>query len=165
MEIQDLQIVIVNSFPKGEYPIVCVHSVENNNSQKKTPNDKEGGSNPKWNFSIDVSAAKKNYLTLVVKLKAKRILRDDKDIGEILVPIKNLLDSYGESNDLKLVTQSSVAAITSTPGGYQDPSGIGGYPPQQSIGDKLAKGIYKWLCGIAKMAVCHAVLDGDLAFN
>jgi hypothetical protein len=43
------------------------------------------------------------------------------------------------------VIQSSVAAITSTPGGYQDPSGIGGYPPQQSIGDKLAKGINKLL--------------------
>ncbi|GMY22027.1 protein SRC2 homolog [Fagus crenata] len=189
MDIQNLQIIFLNSFSKDVYAIVSVHSVNNNNSQKKTANDTEGGSNPKWNFSIDVAAAQNNNLTLLVKLKEKQIFREDKDIGEILVPIKNLLDSYGESNDLKLVsyelgmnrdgkskgqlhfsykfgevTQSSLAAITSTPGGYQDPSGIGGYPPQQSIGNKLAKGIYKWLCGIAKMAVYDA-LDGDLAFN
>jgi hypothetical protein len=92
----------VNSFPKGAYPIVYVHSVDNNKSQKKTLNDKDGGSNPKWNFSIDVAAAKNNNLILVVKLKAKRIFGNDKDIGEILVPIKNLLDSYDESNDLNM---------------------------------------------------------------
>ncbi len=168
----------MNSFPKGAYPIVYVQSVDNNNSQKKTLNDKDGGSNPKWNFSIDVAAAKNNNLILVVKLKAKRIFVNDKDIGEILVPIKNLLDSYDESNDLKHVsselgmnrdgkskgqlkfsfkfgevTQSSLAATTTTP------------PQQPSIGDKLAKGINKWLCGFAKMAVYDAFLDGDLPFK
>ena len=178
MDIQDLQIIILNSFSKGVYANVSVHSVNNNNSQKKTANDTEGGSNPKWNFSIDVAAAQKNNLTLMVKLKEKWIFGEDKDIGEILVPVKNLLDSYGESNDLKLVTyelemnrdgkskgqlhfsfkfgevtQSSLAATTTTP------------PQQPRIGDKLAKGINKLLCGFAKMAVYDAILDGVLAFN
>ncbi len=86
MDIQNLQIIFLNSFSKDVYAIVSVHSVNNNNSQKKTANDTEGGSNPKWNFSIDVAAAQKNNPTLLVT-----IFREDKDIGEILVPIKNLL--------------------------------------------------------------------------
>jgi hypothetical protein len=61
--------------------------------------------------------------------------RDGKSKGQLKFSFK-----FGE------VTQSSVAATTTTP------------PQQPSIGDKLAKGINKWLCGFAKMAVCHAVL-------
>ena len=57
----------------------------------------------------------------------------------------NFSSKFGE------VTQSSVAA-TLTP------------PQQPSIGEKMAEGINKWLCGFAKMAVYDAFLDGDLGF-
>lgn len=64
-----------------------------------TPVDKEGGSNPIWNFSVkfavDEAAARANCLTLVFKLRCQRNL-GDKDIGEVYVPVKELLDSAGE---------------------------------------------------------------------
>ncbi|KAG7018620.1 Protein SRC2, partial [Cucurbita argyrosperma subsp. argyrosperma] len=65
----------------------------------KTPVDKEGGSHPIWNFSvkfaIDEAAARANRLTLVFKLRCQRNL-GDRDIGEVYVPVKELLDSTGD---------------------------------------------------------------------
>ncbi|XP_038897336.1 protein SRC2-like [Benincasa hispida] len=64
-----------------------------------TPVDKEGGSNPIWNYSvkfaIDEAAARANCLTLVFKLRCQRNL-GDKDIGEVYVPVKELLESVGD---------------------------------------------------------------------
>ena len=47
---------------------------------------------------IDVKEAM--WLTLVIKLKAHGIL-GDKDVGEVHVPVKNLLDNYGGAKDAK----------------------------------------------------------------
>ncbi|KAA0049487.1 protein SRC2 [Cucumis melo var. makuwa] len=64
-----------------------------------TPVDKEGGSNPIWNFSVkfsvDEAAVRANCLTLVFKLRCQRNL-GDRDIGEVYVPVKELLDSASE---------------------------------------------------------------------
>jgi hypothetical protein len=64
--------------------------------KKKTPVDNDGDTHPSWkipmNFKIDESSALQNRLTLVFKLRCERAL-GDKDIGEVHVPIKELLDS------------------------------------------------------------------------
>ncbi|KAK7829896.1 protein SRC2-like [Quercus suber] len=63
----------------------------------------ERGSNPTWNFQvklyIDVAKAKENSLALVVKLMSYRIshLKPNKEIGEVRVPIVELLDGFGEA--------------------------------------------------------------------
>ncbi|KAL4636925.1 hypothetical protein ACB092_03G043500 [Castanea dentata] len=95
----------VNHFFRMDvYALASVQGYNNNlyNSLQKTPIDKDGGSNPIWNFPvkflIDVVAAENNCLTLVIKLKADGNF-GDKDIGEVHVPVKELLDKYGASND------------------------------------------------------------------
>ncbi|KAL4570516.1 hypothetical protein LXL04_026172 [Taraxacum kok-saghyz] len=64
-------------------------------SETETHVDKDGDSNPTWNyqmkFKIDESAALQNRLTLVVKIKTEGMF-GDKDLGEVHVPIKELLE-------------------------------------------------------------------------
>ncbi len=121
MECKPLDIVIksakdlkdVNLFSKMDvYAIVSIMGDYNNNnmaSKQKTPIDKDGGTNPKWNFlmkfTVDITAAQQNRLTLVVKLKSERNF-GDKDIGEVHVPMKELLDSFGDSKDDKHLSYS-----------------------------------------------------------
>ena len=107
MNIQGLEVVIksarglkdVNLFSKmGVYTVVSIHSDNNNynSSKKKTPIDKHGGTNPEWNFpmrfTFDVAMAMQ--ITLVVKLKARRWIFRNKDIGEVRVPMMELLESF-----------------------------------------------------------------------
>lgn len=69
-------------------------------SKQKTPVDKDSGPNPRWNYSmkftIPDAAAKQNHLTLKIKLVSDRKF-GDKEIGEVKVPVKELLDSYASS--------------------------------------------------------------------
>uniref|UniRef100_A0A5B7A254 Putative cytokinesis protein sepA-like n=1 Tax=Davidia involucrata TaxID=16924 RepID=A0A5B7A254_DAVIN len=68
-------------------------------TKQKTPVNRDGDSNPTWNFpmkfTVDESAAQQNRLTLMFKLRCERSL-GDKDIGEVHVPIKELLDNVGD---------------------------------------------------------------------
>ncbi|KAK7841995.1 protein src2 [Quercus suber] len=96
---KDLKLKKVSCFSNkmGLYANVSIDG-SGNSSEQKTPIDKNGGSNPIWNspmkFTInDVAAAQQ---TVVVKLKAERIIRD-KVIGQVRVPMKELLDNYGDS--------------------------------------------------------------------
>lgn len=96
---KDLKLKKVSCFSNkmGLYATVSIDG-SSNSSEQKTPIDKNGGSNPIWNspmkFTInDVAAAQQ---TVVVKLKAERIIRD-KVIGRVCVPMKELLDNYGDS--------------------------------------------------------------------
>ena len=76
-------------------------------SKQKTPVDRDGGTNPSWKFpmkfTVDESAAQKNRLTLSFKLRCERVL-GDKDIGEVNVPVKELLDPAGESKLAQFVS-------------------------------------------------------------
>lgn len=79
------------------YVVVSIAGGSDKDKQKKkTPVDNDGDTNPSWkipmNFQIDESAVRQNRLTLVFQLRCQRAL-GDKDIGEVHVPIKELIDS------------------------------------------------------------------------
>ncbi|KAG9143452.1 hypothetical protein Leryth_016448 [Lithospermum erythrorhizon] len=98
----------VNLITKMDVYAVVFISGDSNSKQKfKTPVDKDGGNNPTWNFTvkftIDEAAAQQNGLSLVLKLKSERVL-GDKEIGEVRVPIKELLDSPGSVNGKQFVS-------------------------------------------------------------
>ncbi|GAA0157564.1 hypothetical protein LIER_38479 [Lithospermum erythrorhizon] len=98
----------VNFITKMDVYAVVFISGDSNSKQKfKTPVDKDGGNNPTWNFTvkftIDEAAAQQNGLSLVLKLKSERVL-GDKEIGEVRVPIKELLDSPGSVNGKQFVS-------------------------------------------------------------
>ena len=76
-----------------------------------TPIDKDCGRNPEWNspmkFYVNTFASQQNRLILVVELKADKKL-GNKDIGEVQVPMKELLERFGESNNEKSVSYSVI---------------------------------------------------------
>ncbi|KAL0414719.1 UNVERIFIED_CONTAM: protein SRC2 [Sesamum radiatum] len=79
------------------YAVVSISGGDKNSKQKtKTPVDHDGDDNPTWNFpmkfTVDEAALQMNRLTLDFKLICERAL-GDKDVGEVHVPIKELLDS------------------------------------------------------------------------
>ncbi|KAL9407824.1 hypothetical protein AB3S75_046379 [Citrus x aurantiifolia] len=81
----------------GVYAVVSIsgdHTIEK--QEVKTPADRSGGSNPTWNFPIQLtfneSLAQQNRLTLNFKIKSDGLL------GEVIVPIKGLLDSSSSSS-------------------------------------------------------------------
>ena len=75
--------------------------------EQKTPVDKKSGPNPNWNFpmnfNIDEEEAQKGSLVLNFQVKCHRRLHSDKDIGEVNVPVKELLDNGGDGKFLKYV--------------------------------------------------------------
>ncbi|KAL8209905.1 hypothetical protein R6Q57_006637 [Mikania cordata] len=77
------------------YAVVYINGAVNQDQKQKTPVDKDGGSNPTWNypmkFQINESDALQNRSTLVVKIKTEGMF-GDKDLGEVHVPIKELLE-------------------------------------------------------------------------
>ncbi|KAK1417869.1 hypothetical protein QVD17_27003 [Tagetes erecta] len=86
------------------YAVVYISGAGNQDQKHKTHVDKDGDSNPTWNFpmhfKIDESAALSNRLTLVVKIKAESMF-GDKDLGEVHVPIKELLEGSSSSSSGK----------------------------------------------------------------
>ncbi|XP_024042206.1 protein SRC2-like [Citrus clementina] len=97
----------------GVYAVVSIsgdHTIEK--QEVKTHVDRSGGSNPTWNFPIQFtfneSLAQQNRLTLNFKIKSDGLL-GDKTVGEVIVPIKELLDSSSSSSrdakSMKLITQ------------------------------------------------------------
>ncbi|KAH9765774.1 C2 domain-containing protein [Citrus sinensis] len=81
----------------GVYAVVSIsgdHTIEK--QEVKTHVDRSGGSNPTWNFPIQFtfneSLAQQNRLTLNFKIKSDGLL------GEVIVPIKELLDSSSSSS-------------------------------------------------------------------
>jgi hypothetical protein len=56
-------------------------------------------------FTIDSVATEQNHLTLVVKCKSERNF-GDRDIGEVHVSIKELLDGIGDAKETKHVCYS-----------------------------------------------------------
>ena len=89
------------------YAVVFIRDHNNilHSPERKTSVDSEGGSNPTWNFNvkftINLAIAQENHLDLVVKLKSHRKTHGlrDKDIGEVHVPISELLTCFGDDDD------------------------------------------------------------------
>ena len=98
----------LNLFSKMDlYAVVSIHgdyfnNNNNNANQQRTHIDKDYGPNPKWNFpmkfTVDVSAAEQNRFSLIVKIKAEKKLAGSEEVDEAHVPIKELLESYGEES-------------------------------------------------------------------
>ncbi|XP_051152764.1 protein SRC2-like [Andrographis paniculata] len=91
----------VNLVSKMEvYALVSISTGDNNsvNTSVKTPPDRDGGSNPTWDFpikfAVDEAALRQDRLTLDFKLVCERAL-GDKNVGEVHVSVKELLESGG----------------------------------------------------------------------
>jgi hypothetical protein len=98
----------VNLFSKMDVYVAVSLTGDSQNKQKaKTKVDRDGSTSPSWNFpmkfTIGESAAKQNQLTLVFTLRCDRTL-GDKDVGEVHVPVKELLDSAGDGNSMQFVS-------------------------------------------------------------
>jgi hypothetical protein len=98
----------VNLFSKMEvYAIVSIAGGYDN-TQHRSPTDTTGNRNPNWNFpikfTIDATAAEQNRLTLLIKLRCQRAL-GDRDVGDVHVPIKELLDGAGDGKQAQSQAQ------------------------------------------------------------
>ncbi|XP_047311569.1 protein SRC2 homolog [Impatiens glandulifera] len=91
------------------YVVVSISSAGDSknmdNYETTTAVDRTGGTNPTWNFPInfsihDESTARDNRLTLIFNLRCERSRGNDKDVGEVRVPVKDL---HAEENP-KFVT-------------------------------------------------------------
>lgn len=83
-------------FKMKVYGRVSLGSNNNNvETEKRTPADKHGETNPAWNWTVKYTIAEsavQHYSTmLVIKLYCKRKL-GDRYIGEVHAPIKHLFD-------------------------------------------------------------------------
>ncbi|ESQ48282.1 hypothetical protein EUTSA_v10021044mg [Eutrema salsugineum] len=84
------------------YAVVWITGDDSQQNQKeKTAVDRTGDSEPTWNhavkFSVNQRLAREGRLTLVVKLVCDRIF-GDKDLGEVHVPVLELLKSSPSFN-------------------------------------------------------------------
>lgn len=102
---------------------VIVHiagSSDKDTQKKKTPVAQDGDTCPSWKFpmrfTVDEAAARQNRLTLVFTLRCERAL-GDKDIGEVHVPIKELLDSPAGSDGKQLFVSYQVRKPSGKPKG------------------------------------------------
>ncbi|GAV86979.1 C2 domain-containing protein [Cephalotus follicularis] len=96
----------VNLFSKMDvYVVVSIDG--DSRTQQKTPVDKDAGTNPKWNhtFTFTIQEATASQQTLVFLLKSDRNL-GDRVIGEVHVPIKELLNDMNNNNNHKNVSYS-----------------------------------------------------------
>ncbi|KAK4755673.1 hypothetical protein SAY87_009430 [Trapa incisa] len=99
----------VNLFTKMDvYVVVSISGDPFNYTQKtKTKVDRDGGKNPAWNFSmrftINEPAAQQGHLNLIFKLRCDRILGDE-DIGEVVVPIREILGSSTAADERSMKT-------------------------------------------------------------
>lgn len=100
----------VNLFSKMDVYVAVWLSGDSQIKQKaKTKVDRNSGTSPSWNnfpmkFTVDESAAKQNRLILVFKLRCKRSLGGGKDVGEVHVPVKELLKFEGDGKSMQFVS-------------------------------------------------------------
>ncbi|PON81693.1 C2 domain containing protein [Trema orientale] len=93
------------------YAVVSISGDHRSSKQKqKTPVDKDSGPNPRWDhtfkFTLFEDAVQQNQLVLKIKLVSDRSF-GDKEIGEVQVPIKELLEnSKDDKNGEKRVSYS-----------------------------------------------------------
>ncbi|XP_057549713.1 protein SRC2-like [Amaranthus tricolor] len=89
-------------------PYVVVHISDEPKNKQKTPVHQDGGINPSWNytmrFTFDDSTATKPGKYLIMTLKHEQTFGSDKDLGEVLVPLKELLDGFKDPNSSQFVT-------------------------------------------------------------
>ncbi|KAI3687313.1 hypothetical protein L1987_81008 [Smallanthus sonchifolius] len=91
-----------------------------NSHELKTHVDKDGGSEPSWNypmkFTVDEAAGLQNRLTLVVKIKHKGTF-GGKEVGEVNVPIKELLEGVTKEGKSEQLVSYQVRTPSGKPKG------------------------------------------------
>lgn len=89
-------------------PYVVVYLSDNPNTKQKTPVHQDGGTNPVWNytmrFTVDETAAYSAGKYLVLKIKHEQTLGSDKELGEVLVSLKELFDGAKGKDSLQNLT-------------------------------------------------------------
>ncbi|GJU19999.1 SRC2-like protein [Tanacetum coccineum] len=88
----------------------------------QTPVDKKGGLEPTWShqpmtFTINEAEALRNSLMLVIKLKAVRMFFD-KNLGEVRVPIKQLIEGIRDEGKEIQVVSYYLQRKSNEPGGF-----------------------------------------------
>ncbi|XP_048131850.1 protein SRC2-like [Rhodamnia argentea] len=97
------------------YVVVSLDGDPRGPQRSKSPVDRDGGRNPAWNFPVklyvDEASAQQNRLTLHFKLRCVRAL-GDKDVGEVVVPVKELLDSSAAAGGKASSATSQPSTVT-----------------------------------------------------
>ncbi|XAR52618.1 hypothetical protein NMG60_11020773 [Bertholletia excelsa] len=128
MEYRPLEITVisaddlkdVNMLTKMDVYVVV--SIANDpRTKRRTRVDKDGGKNPRWNdrlsFSVDQSAlARQPNLCLVLTIRSERPL-GDKDIGEVTIPINELLASNPTDDAPERIVDYQVRTASGKPKG------------------------------------------------
>ncbi|CAL1413250.1 unnamed protein product [Linum trigynum] len=109
----------VNLISKMDVYAVVSISGDPSNQPVRTP--VAGGASPTWNFpirfAVDGAAAEQDdRVSLVVKLRCERALLGDRDVGEVVVPIKELLIGGGGKGGMKFVSYQ-IRRPSGKPGG------------------------------------------------
>ncbi|CAH2038510.1 unnamed protein product [Thlaspi arvense] len=100
-DLKDVQMI-------GKQDLYAVVSINGDvRTKQKTKVDKDCGTKPKWKqqmkLTVDDAAARENRLTLIIQIVADRPIAGDKPVGEVSVPIKELLDQ-NKTGEEKTVT-------------------------------------------------------------
>ncbi|CAL9214250.1 unnamed protein product [Arabidopsis halleri] len=100
-DLKDVQLI-------GKQDLYAVVSINGDaRTKQKTKVDKDCGTKPKWKhqmkLTVDDAAARENRLTLVFEIVADRPIAGDKPVGEVSVPVKELLDQ-NKGDEEKTVT-------------------------------------------------------------
>lgn len=98
-DLKDIQLI-------GKQDLYAVISLNRDASTKqKTKVDKDCGTKPKWKhqmkLTVGESAAREGHLALVIEIIADRLIAGDKPVGEVSVPLKELLDQKKKDGDDK----------------------------------------------------------------
>ncbi|VVA90573.1 unnamed protein product [Arabis nemorensis] len=101
-DLKDIQLI-------GKQDLYAVVSINGDaRTKQKTKVDKDCGTKPKWKhqmkLTVDDTAARENRLTLVFEIVADRPIAGDKPVGEVSVPVKELLDQNKSGDEEKTVT-------------------------------------------------------------
>ncbi|CAH8357804.1 unnamed protein product [Eruca vesicaria subsp. sativa] len=98
-DLKDIQLI-------GKQDLYAVVSLNGDvRTKQKTKVDKDCGTKPKWKhqmkLTVDDAAARENHLTLVIEIVADRPIAGDKPVGEVSVPVKELLDQKNKEGDVE----------------------------------------------------------------
>ncbi|CAK7334990.1 unnamed protein product [Dovyalis caffra] len=105
----------------GKMDVYCIVSIKGDpyksKQKQQTHVHKDSGPNPLWNFpmkfTIDEAAAQQHRLKIKFKLRAKRMM-GDKDVGVVVVPVKELLDAKDRKGLLSYAVKTPAGKMKGT---------------------------------------------------
>ncbi|XP_056165262.1 protein SRC2 homolog [Syzygium oleosum] len=84
--------------PMHPYVVVSLCGDQRYKKKQRTPVHEDGGTSPRWDhaladpFTVDVAAASAGHLNLKLKIKTRRTVKNNKDVGWVDVPVGELLE-------------------------------------------------------------------------